>query len=73
MIPAFSACTESPDPGISTSTTVSATERTPTSVWPVPTVSRKTTSFPAASEDQQRLQRRLGETAAGDRACPSSG
>ena len=49
MIPAFSACTESPEPGISTSTTVSAIESTPTSLWPVPTVSRKTTSLPDAS------------------------
>ena len=49
MIPAFSACTESPEPGISASTTVSAIESTPTSLWPVPTVSRKTTSLPDAS------------------------
>ena len=49
MIPAFSACTESPEPGISASTTVSAIESTPISLWPVPTVSRKTTSLPAAS------------------------
>ena len=49
MIPAFSAWTESPEPGISTSTTVSAIPITSTSLWPVPTVSRKTTSLPAAS------------------------
>ncbi len=49
MIPAFSAWIESPDPGISASTTVSAIDSTPTSLWPVPTVSRKTTSLPAAS------------------------
>ena len=49
MIPAFSACTASPEPGISTSTTVSAIETTPISFWPVPTVSTKTTSLPAAS------------------------
>ncbi len=63
MIPAFSAWIESPEPGISTSTTVSAIEMIPTSLWPAPTVSRKTTSFPAASRTQQRLQRRLGEPA----------
>ena len=49
MIPAFSAWIESPEPGISTSTTVSAIDSTPTSLCPVPTVSRKTTSLPAAS------------------------
>ena len=49
MIPAFSACTESPEPGMSTSSTVSAMPITSTSLWPVPTVSRKTTSLPAAS------------------------
>ena len=49
MIPAFSAWIESPEPGISASTTVSAIESTPTSLWPVPTVSRKTTSLPEAS------------------------
>ena len=49
MIPAFSACTESPEPGISTSRTVSATPITSTSLCPAPTVSRKITSFPAAS------------------------
>ena len=49
MIPAFSAWTESPEPGISTSTTVSATPITSISLWPVPTVSRKTRSRPAAS------------------------
>ena len=32
MIPAFSACTESPEPGISTSTTVSAIPITSTSL-----------------------------------------
>ena len=49
MIPAFSACTASPEPGCSTSTTVSDIERIPISLWPVPTVSMKTTSFPEAS------------------------
>ena len=36
---------------------------TSTSLCPVPTVSTKTTSLPAASRSEQRLQRRLGETA----------
>ena len=49
MIPAFSAWIESPEPGISTSSTVSAIPITSTSLWPVPTVSTKTMSFPAAS------------------------
>ena len=49
MMPAFSACTESPEPGISTSRTVSATPITSTSLCPAPTVSRKITSFPPAS------------------------
>ena len=40
---------ESPEPGMSTSSTVSAIPITSTSLWPVPTVSTKTTSFPAAS------------------------
>ena len=52
MIPAFSAWIESPEPGISTSTTVSAIESTPTSLWPVPTVSRKTTSLPGGVEQR---------------------
>ena len=49
MIPAFNAWTESPDPGISTSSTVSAIPITSTSLCPAPTVSSSTTSLPAAS------------------------
>jgi hypothetical protein len=49
MIPAFKACTESPEPGMRTSTTESAIPVTSTSLCPAPTVSTKTTSFPAAS------------------------
>ena len=49
MTPALSAWIESPEPGISTSTTVSAWSITSTSAWPTPTVSRKTSSLPAAS------------------------
>ena len=73
MIPAFSACTESPEPGIRTSTTSSAMLITSTSLCPVPTVSRKTTSVPAASSSKQRLQRGLGQPAEMTTGCPSSG
>ena len=73
MIPAFSAWIESPEPGMSTSTTVSATPITSISLCPVPTVSTKTTSLPDGVEDQQRLERRLGERRPDGRASPSSG
>ena len=49
MIPAFSAWIESPEPGMSTSTIVSAWSMMSTSAWPTPTVSRNTSSLPAAS------------------------
>ncbi len=49
ITPALSAWIESPEPGISTSTTVSAWSITSTSAWPTPTVSRNTSSLPAAS------------------------
>ena len=49
MIPAFSAWIESPEPGMSTRTTVSAWSMMSTSAWPTPTVSRNTSSLPAAS------------------------
>ncbi len=49
ITPAFSAWIESPEPGISTSTTESAWSITSTSAWPTPTVSRNTSSLPAAS------------------------
>ena len=49
MTPALSAWIESPEPGISTSTTESAWSMTSTSAWPTPTVSRNTSSLPAAS------------------------
>src|SRR5581483_10740370 len=49
MIPAFIACTSSPDPGVSTTTVVSAIAATSTSSCPAPTVSTSTTSFPNAS------------------------
>ena len=49
MIPALSAWIESPEPGMSTRRTVSAIVITSTSLWPAPTVSRKSSSLPAAS------------------------
>ena len=63
MIPAFSACTESPEPGISTSRTVSAMPTTSTSLWPVPTVSSEDEVLAGGVEHEQRLERRLGEPA----------
>ena len=47
--PALIAWTPSPLPGMSASTTVSASDWTSTSFWPDPTVSTSTTSKPAAS------------------------
>ncbi len=49
ITPAFSAWIESPEPGWSTSTTVSATDATSTSLCPTPTVSSSSTSLPEAS------------------------
>ena len=49
ITPAFSAWIESPEPGISTSTIVSAWSMMSISAWPTPTVSTNTSSRPAAS------------------------
>ena len=49
MTPAFSAWMESPEPGMRTRTIVSAWSMMSTSAWPTPTVSRNTSSLPAAS------------------------
>ena len=49
ITPALSAWIESPLPGISTSTTVSAWSMMSTSACPTPTVSRNTSSLPLAS------------------------
>src|SRR5438067_2050926 len=49
ITPALSAWIESPEPGISASTTVSAWSMMSTSAWPTPTVSRYTSSLPEAS------------------------
>jgi hypothetical protein len=43
------ACTSSPDSGASRTTVVSAAAATSTSLWPVPTVSMRMSSKPAAS------------------------
>ena len=63
MIPAFSAWTESPEPGISASTTVSAIESTPISLWPGADRLEEDDVLAGRVEQQQRLQRRLGEPA----------
>ena len=63
MTPALSAWIESPDPGISARTTVSAWSTMSISACPTPTVSSRTSSKPAASMTQRRLQRRLREAA----------
>ena len=49
ITPALSAWIESPEPGMSTSTTESAWSITSTSACPTPTVSSSTSSLPAAS------------------------
>ena len=63
MIPALSACTESPEPGMSTSTTVSATPITSTSLWPVPDRLEEKQVAPGGVEHEQSLERRLSKTA----------
>ena len=62
MIPAFSAWIESPEPGMQDEHDGVGDRGTPTSLWPVPTVSRKTV-LAGRVEDEQRLQRCLGEAA----------
>ena len=47
--PALLACIESPHPGFTTTTVVSAADATSTSTWPTPTVSTITTGMPAAA------------------------
>ena len=47
--PALLACTESPQPGFTTTTVVSAAPATSTSTWPTPTVSITIQGHPAAS------------------------
>ena len=73
MIPAFSAWTESPEPGISTSTTVSAIESHADLALAGADRLEEDDVLAGRVEHEQRLQRRLGEPAARGRACPSSG
>ena len=49
MRPALFACTESPQPGFTTTTVVSALPAISTSTWPTPTVSTKIHGQPTAS------------------------
>ena len=73
MIPAFSAWIESPEPGISTSTTVSAIADHLDLALAGADRLEEDEVLAGRVEDEQRLQRRLGEAARGGRACPSSG
>ena len=77
ITPALSAWIESPEPGISTSTTVSAWSMMSTSAWPTPTVSSNTSSLPRGVHQQRGLQRGLGQpaerAAAGHRADEHAG
>ena len=52
MRPALFACTESPQPGFTTTTVVSALPAISTSTWPTPTVSTKTHKRPIASSNR---------------------
>ena len=63
MIPAFSACTESPEPGMSTSSTVSAIADHLDLALPRADRLEEDDVLARRVEDEQRLQRRLGETA----------
>jgi hypothetical protein len=63
MIPAFNAWTESPEPGISTSSTVSAIPITSTSLWPGPDGLEQDDVLAGRVEQQRCLQRRLREPA----------
>ena len=64
--PALFACTESPQPGFTTTTVVSALPAISTSTWPTPTVSTRTHKRPMASS------RRIASGAARDKPpkCP---
>ena len=63
ITPALSAWIESPEPGISTSTTVSAWSMMSTSACPTPTVSRKHVVLARGVHQQRRLERGLGQAA----------
>ena len=62
------ACTSSPISGACTTRVVSAMAATSTSLWPVPTVSRKTSGKPHGVEDgggRHRRRRQTADVAAG--------
>ena len=63
ITPAFSAWIESPEPGISTSTIVSAWSMMSISAWPDADGLDEHVLAPGRVEQQRRLQRRLGEAA----------
>ena len=63
ITPAFSACTESPEPGISASTIVSAWSMMSISACPTPTVSTKHVLLAGRVHQQHRLERRLRQPA----------
>ena len=73
MIPAFSACTESPEPGISTSTTSSAIAEHLHLALTGADGLEEDDVLARGVEEQQALQRRLGEAARRARGSPSSG
>ena len=73
MIPAFSACTESPEPGIRTSTHLVGDAHHLDLALARADRLEKDDVVARRVEQQQRLQRRLGEPADDGRACPSSG
>ncbi len=49
--PALFACMESPHPGVTTTTVVSAADAISTSIWPTPTVSTITTRHAGRAEE----------------------
>ena len=63
MIPAFNACTESPEPGISTRSTVSAIPITSISLWPGADRLEQDEILARRVEQERRLQGRLRQTA----------
>ena len=73
ITPALSAWIESPEPGISTSTTVSAWSMMSTSAWPTPTVSSSTMSRPDASISSAACSAASLTARRARRGWPSSG
>ena len=73
MIPAFSAWIESPEPGIKTSTTVSAWSMMSTSACPTPDGLDEHVVAARRVDQQRGLQRRLARALRERRDWPSSG